>query len=185
MIKKIKDFDSMYINGIKRKYSLFICICGKIFKARTINSSKSCGCLKKTKNGLTTKYPKITSRYQRMISRCYNKKDKNYHLYGQLGITVCNEWLGQDGLKNYINWLVNQDEYYNFNNLEIDKDIKSEQLKINPGIYSPETCMLVSRSINIRAGKKRINSTTNFIGVSKQKNGSFFSYLKTNKYIYL
>lgn len=35
-------------------------------------------------------------------SRCYNKKDANYHRYGARGIRVCSRWLGPDGFNNFL-----------------------------------------------------------------------------------
>lgn len=37
-----------------------------------------------------------------MKHRCASKKHKSYSIYGGRGITVCERWLGIDGLKNFI-----------------------------------------------------------------------------------
>ena len=52
--------------------------------------SKSCGCLRGESHGLSK-----TKEYQvwyRMVSRCHNVHDKDFHHYGGRGITVCVEW---------------------------------------------------------------------------------------------
>lgn len=77
------------------------CTCGTI-RAVTANSlkfgsSKSCGCFLKdfakairTTHGLS-KTPEYRI-WAAMLQRCHNPKDKNFHLYGGRGITVCEEW---------------------------------------------------------------------------------------------
>lgn len=66
----------------------------------------SCGCYQKkrqsTKEGLSNKRLYIV--YTGMKRRCYNKNVKQYKDYGGRGITMCDEWLGKDGLKNFVEW---------------------------------------------------------------------------------
>ena len=40
--------------------------------------------------------------YNSMKSRCYREDDISYRWYGAIGITVCNEWLGDDGFWNFV-----------------------------------------------------------------------------------
>jgi len=92
--------------------------------------TKSCGCYNKerwnneiTKHGLY--YTDEHTIYQNMISRCYNKNDKYYYTYGAIGITVCDEWLGENGLINFIKDM----------NMKPFKDASIERIDNNKGYY--------------------------------------------------
>lgn len=70
------------------------CECGKeciISGSRLRNSTtKSCGCIVKKQNGLST-----TGSYKSwdaMMQRCYDKKVAHYERYGGKGIVVCERW---------------------------------------------------------------------------------------------
>lgn len=47
------------------------------------------------------------NRWNDMIQRCYNKKDKDYHDFGAKGIKMCEEWDRRNpkGAVNFIQWL--------------------------------------------------------------------------------
>lgn len=80
------------------KHALVECSCGsppKFVSLKTLRSgeSQSCGCLHKeriTKHGAWS-HP-LFPVWSRMMSRCYNKKDKRYSRYGKRGIKVCDKW---------------------------------------------------------------------------------------------
>ena len=72
-----------------------------------IGHIKSCGCYRRERasrltyrHGLEKHF--MYDRYMNMIDRCYNPKCDAYEDYGGRGIKVCSEWLGNNGLKNYI-----------------------------------------------------------------------------------
>ena len=48
----------------------------------------------------------LRKRYNQMKYRCFNCKFKGYKNYGGRGITVCDEWLGEDGFINFYNWAI-------------------------------------------------------------------------------
>lgn len=63
-------------------------------------NTKSCGCLKKDstirrnkenarRKGFSKKYPRTYSRWNSMMSRCYNKGQKAFLAYGGSGVIVC------------------------------------------------------------------------------------------------
>ena len=68
--------------------------------SRLKGGTKSCGCLRKdvakewadrhTTHGKSQ--TKLYRKYRSMISRCYDKNNKQYERYGGRGITVCDEW---------------------------------------------------------------------------------------------
>ena len=39
-----------------------------------------------------------------MYNRCYNENDISYSYYGGKGVTICPEWLGENGIKNFSEW---------------------------------------------------------------------------------
>lgn len=74
--------------------------------------------------------------WENMLSRCYNKgfliKKQTY-----IGCTVCEEWLT---FSNFKRWMEQQD----WQGKHLDKDI----LFAGNKVYSPETCVFVSPSVN-------------------------------------
>lgn len=69
----------------------------------------SCGC--KRKEGCpqrSFRYSKLGTTihraYTNMKTRCYNPKYYMFNHYGGKGITVCDEWLGDDGFKHFYDW---------------------------------------------------------------------------------
>lgn len=71
-----------------------------------------------------------------MIRRCYSTKSQEKHPTYK-GCSVCNEW---HNFQNFSEWF----EFNYSAGLHIDKDIKIKGNKI----YSPETCIFVTQSIN-------------------------------------
>lgn len=138
--------------GVEKKYHLSNILSGK---------TKSCGC----KNRLSAskrlnnynKPRKAVSMakglsghplykvYTGMIKRCYCENDISFCRYGAKGVSVCDEW--KNDFIEFYNWALSNGWE---EGLQIDKDIKG-----NGKLYSPETCVFVTRKINCR------NRTTN------------------------
>ena len=57
---------------------------------------------------------------QVIISRCYNHKDKSYHLYGNIGIGIEDSWLKSP--VNFINWAISNGYDSNLNLKRKNKD---------------------------------------------------------------
>lgn len=76
------------------------CECGNIKDVTGGNlkskNTKSCGCLKYSKKGLSQKdekHRKLWHIHRDMIRRCTDKNSSRYKYYGKRGITVCDRWL--------------------------------------------------------------------------------------------
>lgn len=100
--------------GRKRKEVLWECVCdcGNTVNVPgyylRIGHTRSCGCLKELNKYASVKHglygSRIHSVYTNMKTRCYNPNYYLFHRYGGRGITVCDEWLGENGLKNFYEW---------------------------------------------------------------------------------
>ena len=93
--------------------------------------TKSCGC---KHNELLSTHGLSGSRLYRiwhgMYQRCYNKNSSGYENYGGRGITICQEWLGIDGLINFIDWAENNG---------YQDDLTVDRIDVN-GNYEPGNC---------------------------------------------
>lgn len=134
------------------------CDCGNFVEKRKNDLIRdhinplSCGCIKRThkkKHGYS--HTKIHQKWFSMKDRCYCEKDVQYHNYGGRGIKVCDEWLGKDGAKNFIEWaLANGWDASESRKYTIDR------IDVN-GNYCPENCRLVDNKI------QQNNKTTNIV----------------------
>lgn len=124
--------------------------------------TKSCGCYRydqlrdfntktKTVHGVAT-HDAYRGTYHKMISRCYNKKNKNYHQYGGRGITVCEAWLNDPSL--FVSWAENNGYKRGLQLDRID----------NNGNYEPDNCRFVTSKINNRNRRNNV-----FIEVDGEK----------------
>lgn len=150
-------------SGRKFRMMLCKCDCGNTTIAYFCNlrngTTVSCGCYNRKKlNDVNSKYEKynidiqhnksdarLYRIHQGMKSRCYNKNNPKYEIYGNRGISICEEWLGSDGFINFYNWAVNNG--YS-DKLSIDRIN-------NDGNYEPSNCrwatqeqQMNNRSIN-------------------------------------
>lgn len=121
----------------KKTMWLCKCDCGNEIVAYASNlkngHAKSCGCIKYTAKKLSTK--RIYTIYRGIISRCFNKSDKNYLKYGAKGITVCDEWKGENGLFNFVDWSYNNG---------YSEHLSIDRIDVN-GNYEPSNCRWVDK----------------------------------------
>lgn len=147
-----------------RTHVMYLCECDcgtKILvRAESLRNgnTRSCGCLEKeitkeksTKHGL--KGTRIYNVWQGMKQRCYNQNEERYADYGGRGITVCPEWLGENGIENFAKWAL---ENGYAENLTIDR------IDNNKG-YSPDNCRWATNK------EQQRNKRNNFIVIYKGK----------------
>ncbi len=84
-----------------------------------------------------------------MIRRCYYKQDVGYETHGGAGVTVCERWLC------FENFLQDAPNLPGYNNMmrsyvpySLDKDRLQQGVPTNKKIYSPWTCMWLSKIDN-------------------------------------
>lgn len=148
----------------KKRVFLCKCDCGNYKEVSSAllmrGEAVSCGCYhkeiiekSKTQDGLSTR--KVYTLWNNIKSRCYNKNFKQYKDYGGRGITVCDEWLGENGLKNFAEWAYKNgyDENAPRGKCTIDR------INNNKG-YSPDNCRFVD--MKEQAKNKRNSKKNNF-----------------------
>lgn len=98
----------------------------------------------------------LYTRWQSMISRCYNPNDINYKTYGKRGCTVDKHW---HKLSNYIEDISKKENYdkllSNGKGWHVDKDVLIKGNKI----YSNETTLIISAEDNSKERITRNNPT--------------------------
>ena len=126
----------------------------------------SCGCVGVAQGKDSPNYKHGMSRtrifnvYRDMINRCYNHNDVSYIHYGARGVTVCDEWLGDKGVKEFCEWSYKNGYDENATRGQCTLD------RIDPnGDYRPENCRWVSMSV--QANNKRNNNYYTIDGVTK------------------
>lgn len=136
----------------KRNYGLFSCDkCGiekeKIMQTKDENDYLCNSCSKKTHGMYGSKLYVI---WASMISRCHCKGNSQYKFYGEKGVIVCDEW--RNNFKCFYDWAMSNGYK---EGLTIDKDIICEKEKIQPKIYSPKTCIWITKIENTLESKSR------------------------------
>ena len=124
----------------KEHYYNAKCDCGKtseeiMRRNLTRGKIKSCGCLHKeglsemaTTHGLSKH--KLYTKHLSMKKRCNNPNDSKYEYYGGRGISICEEWSGEDGFINFYNWAMESgyEEHLSIDRINVD------------GNYEPSNC---------------------------------------------
>ena len=126
----------------KKNHVMWLCRC-ECGNEREITSSQllcgkstSCGCkrIESLKEKYTTHGKSKTRLYKiycGIIKRCFNKNYPAYLRYGGKGITVCNEWLGENGFENFYSWAKNNG---------YSDDLTLDRYPNREGNYEPSNC---------------------------------------------
>ena len=123
-----------------RLYAICQCVkCGKIKEIRATDlyndKANSCVCSLYTHKMANTR---IYHTYSNMKYRCNNPNFCEYHNYGGKGISVCDEWSGEDGFKNFYEWSINNG---------YSDELTIDRIDSNKN-YCPENCRWVTKSEN-------------------------------------
>ena len=98
---------------------------------------------------------RIYNIYHNMKNRCYNPNDDRYKDYGGRGIKMCDEWLGEHGFENFVEWsMVNGYA----ENLTIDR------VNVN-GNYEPSNCRWATNAE--QSNNRRTCVYFTFFGITK------------------
>lgn len=101
------------------------------------------------KHGLI-KHPLYTV-WNNIKRRCYEEKNVRYKDYGARGVVMCDEW--KNDFISFYNWCITNDWQ---KGLEIEKDIKALEAGIEPKMYSPEWCSIITHKKNSNARRNSI-----------------------------
>ena len=115
---------------IEKYYGNIIsCVNGMCNSCRKIQDS-----LKKkprnTRRGRIAKHTKTGNTWRAMKSRCYDKNNQDYYLYGEIGVKVCDRWLEikGEGFRNFLEDMGERPEGTTLNRIK------------GSLVYSKETC---------------------------------------------
>ena len=147
-------------SGHKDAYWNCVCDCGthKVMSSGRLKAgTQSCGCYRKeaNHNRLFIGGRKLGGVYRMMKARCYDKDNPFYHNYGGRGISMCGEWLGDNGRKNFRLWALSSG---------YAEGVTLERIDNDKG-YSPDNCTWVTRKE--QSNNKRNNIVVEWDGEKK------------------
>lgn len=161
----VLQFDHFEMHGVhKRPYWLCRCDCGTsvVLPSRSLRSGKtrSCGCLRREvsrgRHYLGNPHRSKLHGVLRMVKkRCYDQTCEFYKNYGGRGVTVCDEWLGENGLDNFVMWAENNG---------YQRGLTLDRIDNEKG-YSPDNCQWATRKH--QSNNKRNNIYISLNGETK------------------
>lgn len=145
-----------------------VCDCGTEVIVRTNalvqGHKQSCGCLVKELSSQRNRTHGMRDKpiyrvYDCMKKRCYNKAHDNYHLYGERGIGICQQWL--ENSCSFFDWA--------FAN-GYKEGLQIDRIDPEKG-YSPENCRFLNRTCN--GLNKRAYGKSGALGLQEKPDGSY------------
>jgi hypothetical protein len=143
-----------------------VCDCGKEFVSTgyALRNGKtlSCGCYADEIRGKASithgmSNTKEYRRFNSMISRCYNPKNRSYDRYGAKGIIVSPLWLGDGGFENFIESVGMMPDY--------EQDWTLERIDFK-GNYEPGNVKWILDEFQSRNKGKTVRNTSGVTGVT-------------------
>lgn len=129
------------------------CDCGNTVVVRTADlkngHTQSCGCLQAERvrtHGLSKTSPYHA--WRKMVARCCDEADKDYHNYGARGITVCEEWLSYP---NFHKWALKNG---------YEKGLTIDRINNDKG-YQPSNCRFITLQKQERNKRNNIHVVAN------------------------
>lgn len=144
-----------------KAYAICDCDCGGELtcqvSALRSGQTKSCGCIEEEwikkrlgdRSTARTKSP-LYGTWNGMRDRCFNKNNKQYYNYGGRGITICDDWLGEEGFDRFEKWSYE-------NGYEPESGLSLDRIDVN-GNYEPGNCRYTTifvQAVNKRPSKRR------------------------------
>lgn len=165
----IEPINEKLLSG-QHKRLICQCECGNTTIVSSVHlkngDTQTCGCYF---HGLSN--TRLYTIWNKMKSRCNNKKEKAYKYYGERGISICKEW--KNDFKTFYNWAINNGYA---DNLTIDR-INNEEG------YSPNNCRWVTQKV--QANNTRWNHRVSYNGeVHNISEWSEITGIKANTIIY-
>ena len=115
-----------------------------------------------------------------MISRCYSDKSMD-RSPSYKRVTVCPRWLCFQNFCDDLHMVPGYELWRSKFGYELDKDILCERHNINPKIYSPTTCMFITKKENLSESTRRKNLTGNiYCGVDP--NGNVYEFVNQTEF---
>lgn len=156
---KLTALNFEYRDNNYRHFWKFRCDCGNEIIARknAVISGNTTQCKKCSINARARKISthgyartRLYREWAGIIQRCENPKSTSYNRYGELGITVCDEW---HKFENFANWSINNG---------YSDDLTIDRIDIF-GNYEPSNCRWVS---NLEQANNK--STNTFIKINEE-----------------